>query len=208
MMNHYSRLKAKVPLFIIFALIAVTFSKTTLAQKAWLGDNTSSGNWSAPGNFDGVAFDETSLLFQGSKRLTDNNNDFSLSQSTYKGIQFSSTAGAFNLQGNTVHLGYGDSNGIYNGFINFSATPSSAITQTISLPLIIANTLTVTTQSTGSIYIGGNISSSGSVIKAGYGTLFLYRFNDYFRRYAFCYWLLGRFNPRCCWGFGYIQRRK
>ncbi len=98
------------------------------------------------------------LVFDGTTRLTPNNN---LPVDTILGgITFNNTAGAFTLSGNAITL---------SGNIADNATT----TQTISLNMRPDAIRTVSIVSGGTLVIGGSITGSNGIIKAGAGTLVL-----------------------------------
>jgi autotransporter-associated beta strand protein len=127
----------------------------------WAGG--AGGSWSAGGNWDNgvVPVFPSSLTFAGSTGLN-NNND--LTGIAANGITFDAAAGAFTLAGNSLGL---------NGNLKFSANPGSPITQTINLPLVPSQDITIDTPTNGNIVLGGDITSTSWLTKTGNGTLTL-----------------------------------
>lgn len=145
-------------------LIIVSTSSAFALTLTWDGsfsaDWTKKQNW---GNNTSIAAGDD-LVFAGTTRLT-NNNDTSAGTS-YNSITFSSSAGAFVLNGNSMTLGV-------------SITNNSTSLQTINLDLILSGNRTITTTS-GNITIGGVISGSTfGITKLGAATLTLTNANTY-----------------------------
>jgi len=123
------------------------------------GDN----NWNTAANWDtdAVPIFPQALTFNGTTRLTSNND---LSGLTVNGFTFGTTAGSFTITGNAITLG---------GNITFAANPGSAVTETINLDMALSANRTVTTQSNGTIVLGGVISGANTLTKTNTGTLTL-----------------------------------
>jgi fibronectin-binding autotransporter adhesin len=109
-------------------------------------------NWSTAANWDNnlLPIFPAPLTFAGNTRL---NNTNDLTGISAQSITFTSTAGAFSLNGNGLGL---------NGNVGFDANPASLITQTINLPLNPNVNFLVDTHTNGNITINGNITGPGS----------------------------------------------
>src|SRR5262245_59641702 len=143
------------------AAVLATSSLALAVDRTWHGGGannsvTSGANWVGdvapnPGDV---------LIFDGISRLTPVNN-FAIGTS-FGGIQFTSTAGAFNLSGNQITLG-GD---IVNN--------TGLVTQMIGLDLLLSATRGVNVTNSGVLNLSGVISGTGfGLTKTGGGVLVL-----------------------------------
>ena len=136
------------------------------AGATWTGGGADN-NWTSAANWGGaapVAGDD--LIFpDGAARLS-NTNDFPAGTS-FNSITISGTGYA--LAGNSVALG---SSGL--------ASTGTATTNTMTLPMSMAADRTVTvTDSTSTLMLGGVVSGTGGLVKAGSGVLALSAANSY-----------------------------
>lgn len=135
------------------------------ADATWDGGGADT-NWQTADNWNPngtPANDGTArLIFTGSTRPSTTNNF--TADTTFNGFTFDAAAAAFTLAGNAVTLG---------GNIGFSGNPTAARTHTISLPLTVNATRSITTETNGSVTVSGIVSGSGGLSKAGNGTLLL-----------------------------------
>jgi autotransporter-associated beta strand protein len=135
---------------------------SAISTGTWDGGGADN-NWSTAANWDNDAnpIFPIGLTFDGSLRLN-NTNDLTV---TANSITFSSTAGAFTLNGNNLGL---------SGNIGFSGNPASPITQAINLPLTMTANVNVATPANGNISIGGDITAANNaLLKVDVGTLTL-----------------------------------
>lgn len=132
-----------------------------------LGGNN---NWSTGGNWDNnaVPIFPHALTFAGNNRL---NNINDLNSITVSSVTFDGAAGAFTLGGNDITL---------TGGIGFSANPATPITQTVNLGMMFTGDQNINLPANGNLILGGNITSSGGLVKSGLGTLTLGGANDSF----------------------------
>ncbi len=134
------------------------------ANSTWSG--AAGGDWTVAGNWDAVPLTDgtSSLIFAGAN--VTNNNAFT-ANTTFAGITFDNTAGAFTLAGNAITLG--------GNIVN-----NDADLQTINLNMIVGVQRLITATS-GNIAIGGAISSVGNfgITKTGAKTLTLSGNNTY-----------------------------
>jgi autotransporter-associated beta strand protein len=142
---------------------AITWDGESKSTNNWIGGsgaNSGERNWDT--NNAPVA--SNPLIFAGTTRLAPNNN--TAAGTSYAGITFNNTAGAFVLAGNGITLG-GD-------VIN-----DDADLQTINMAMSLSATRTFNAAS-GNITVGGVISGSGfGIIKTGSNTLSLNASNTY-----------------------------
>lgn len=121
-------------------------------------------NWSTDANWDHNAdpIFPIGLTFAGNTRL---NNTNDLVGPTATSVTFSSTAGAFTLNGNSLNL---------SGDIGFNANPAAPITHTMNLPLAPVANVNISTPANGNLVINGDISApANTVYKLGSGTVTL-----------------------------------
>ena len=125
----------------------------------WTGDSAGPGNnlWSTGTNWATPVSVANVLTFAGVNR-TSPVNDLT-ANSSFAGLQFDASAGAFTITGNALDL-TGD------------ITSASANTQTLNVAINLANTVKVNTGA-GDLVIGGNLSGGGGLTKQGAGTLTL-----------------------------------
>ncbi len=119
--------------------------------RTWRGGGTFT-DWNDPTNWDVAPGTNDSLQFSGNLSTTANNN--LVADTQFNGVAFTSDAGAFTITGNSFTLG-GD-------IVNNSANP-----QTINTPLVLAGGARTFDAAAADITVGGSISGSGSLIKAG-----------------------------------------
>ena len=145
--------------------MALTSGTATAATRTWTGSNFSNDTlWQDALNWDGsLTFPAIgdSLLFAGTNGLN-NTNNFTTG-TTFSGLMFDATAGAFSLTGNAINFGpvIQDSSG------NVSAgnfTTNSAGNQTIGLPVTIAagNHTIVTSSGSGQLNLTGPVTRSAN----------------------------------------------
>ena len=162
-------------------LLALAFGGATAADAAvftWNGGGTDN-NWQTGANWTNTippATDGTaSLTFSGNTRLVTTNN-LAVADALFTGINLvndnsSGKTNAFTLSGNRITLGG-----------NISSTASSAaITDTMSLPVLLNGTRTATINTLHHLIISGVIGETGGsygLIKAGSGELTLSNTNN------------------------------
>lgn len=140
----------------------------------WDGGSTGTDDWSGGGNSAGGGnrnWDTNNapvagnpLIFAGTTRPTPNNN--TTADTSYAGITFDNTAGAFVLGGNRITLGG-------------NVTNDDTQLQTINMAMILSGNRTFNANA-GNITVGGVISGSGfGIIKTGSNTLTLNVSNTY-----------------------------
>jgi autotransporter-associated beta strand protein len=136
------------------------------ADRVWDGGGAND-NWSTPANWDGdlaAPAPNDSLTFDGSLRLTPNND--LVADSIFGPLTFAPGAGSFVIGGNRITLGG-------------NLTSSSALDQTLNLPLLLNDNRTITTDA-GALNLGGVISGSNfGITKSGAGNLILRAANTY-----------------------------
>ncbi len=139
----------------------------TNGNTTWIGGGANA-NWQTTNNWTGqnnpvIAGD--TLLFDGAARLN-NTNDFA-ALTSFAGLTFNASAGAFTLSGNSVDLAGG-------------ITDNSASLETINLPVQFdTGQIIAVTNPTGTLAIGGVISGAIGLTKTGPGTLVYSGANSY-----------------------------
>jgi autotransporter-associated beta strand protein len=134
-----------------------------LPADTWIG-NGADGNWQTAANWSTLPVAGDTLTFAGGRLASVNN---FAANTSFGGLAFNSGAPAFTLSGNAITLGGNISN-------------SSPNTQSINLALVLpSGAHSVTTHANGDVSIGGVISGSGNLTKAGAGTLTLSATNTY-----------------------------
>ena len=114
------------------------------ATPVWTGGSASDNDWSDATNWGGVApAPGASLFFNGSARL--NNTNDTAAATTYSNLVFTSSAGAFVLNGNSISLG--------GNITNDSANP-----QTINFGLNFSNNFTCAGAG-GLLILGGGLTN-------------------------------------------------
>ena len=123
----------------------------------WTGSGADN-NWSTANNWSNLIAPpaNSSLAFAGTTRLSAFNNF--ASDTTFKGITFNSTAGAFQLSGNRFVIGA-------DGF-----TTNSATLQTINNDVKLSSGNNTINCVSGPLTFNGLLSGSGSIVKIGNGT--------------------------------------
>jgi autotransporter-associated beta strand protein len=156
------------PLAVALVIVCLGASSTEAQTKTWTGNRGGGGanrDWSRDENWqdEDVPASGDALIFAGTNRLTDNNNNFN--SYTFNGITFNSSAGAFTLSGNPITLGG-------------NVTNDSVNTQTIDLNMGLSATRTFHAAA-GDLAIGGVLSSAGGLTKTGNNTLSLTAANTF-----------------------------
>ena len=135
----------------------------SLPPATWIGIGAD-GNWQTAANWTTLPVAGDTLTFAGGRLSSANN---FAANTSFGGLAFNSGAPAFTLSGNAITLSGNISN-------------SSPHTQSINLALgLSSGAHSVTTHANGDVSIGGVISGSGSLTKAGAGTLTLPVINTY-----------------------------
>jgi len=131
-------------------------SPADLRAQQNLGRGGANTNWLTAANWDTVPVANDDLTFNGTTKLT-NNNNFT-ANTTFTGITFTGSAGAFVLGGNQITLGG-------------QVTNSSFNLQTINLNMILSGQQTFSsTVGHGDFLVNGILSGTGGFIKGGSGT--------------------------------------
>jgi fibronectin-binding autotransporter adhesin len=149
-----------------------TFASTSAQTVTWTGGGTS--NWSDGANWSpaGQPSSGSSLSFGGVTQITSTNNIVGLGVS---GLAFTNDGtpgktGAFTLSGSTLTL---------DGNITTTAS-SSALTDTLGMPIALSGNRQITTNTNHSLTISGAISGTGNgLTKEGAGTLTLSATNTF-----------------------------
>lgn len=158
----------------LFSALGLSLAASLTANAiTWDGGASQSDNWSgsaSSGNAGNRNWDTNAaptagnpLVFAGTTRLTPNNN--TTADTSYAGITFSNTAGAFVLGGNRITLG--------GNVIN-----NDTQLQTINMAMILSADRTFNAAS-GDIVVGGVISNGFGIIKTGNSSLTLNVSNSY-----------------------------
>jgi len=157
-----------VKLTVILSLVAIAAicwaGPAQAATRTWSGSTDS--NWDTATNWDEGALGTNTPVFgaaggSGTTLLND-----MMAGNSVAGITFSDSAAAFTIDGNAIDL---------NGNITVG---SGITTETINLPMFLTNNRTVTVES-GVLTLGGVISSTRTLTKAGPGTVVLSGTNTY-----------------------------
>jgi fibronectin-binding autotransporter adhesin len=142
--------------------LAVVITQAS-AQSIWNGGGADN-NWTTPLNWGGTAPTAGSALqFSGTTRLTPANNF--ATDTTFNGISFDTTAGAFTLSGNRITLGGNVAN-------------DSSVSQTLGLNLILSGSRTFHTTA-ANLVLSGVVSGAGLLEKDGSHTLVVTNSNSY-----------------------------
>jgi autotransporter-associated beta strand protein len=130
------------------------------ASRIWNGGSATDNNALTAANWTTSVAPKVgdTLVFDGSTRLAPNND--LPADTILGGITFNSTAGAFTLSGNAITL-------------SGNITDNAAAPQTINLSIRPDAIRTVSVASGGTLTIGGSVTGSNGIIKAGAGTLVL-----------------------------------
>jgi autotransporter-associated beta strand protein len=155
----------------IMAAACLSLAPAQAQTKTWTGNHNggngggSNNRWSRGDNWAGGVAPSSgdALVFSGTKRLTSNDNN--LSNFTFNGITFDSSAGAFTLSGNSITL-------------SGNLTNNSTNTQTVSLAMALSGVRTFNALA-GDLAVGGVMSGAGGVTKSGANTLTLTANNTY-----------------------------
>lgn len=132
------------------------------ANVTWTG--LSSANWNDSGNWNpGLPVAGDSLIFDTSAQTSPNND---ITDGVFGGINFTPAGAQYVLGGNSITL---DGALVVN---------SNTLLQTLSLPIVLTNTVTFNTVSNldttvGDITVTGAVTGNGSLVKVGGGTLIL-----------------------------------
>jgi autotransporter-associated beta strand protein len=125
-------------------------SLAIVSGPVWCGNSTSDGNWNSSLNWNpALPQAGNSLIFEGTKRLSTNNNFTPGTQ--WKSLWFRNSAGAFTLAGNAIQL----SGNIINTSTNL---------QTINLPVNFHGNGNVIQASNGPIRITANVDNGGNTL--------------------------------------------
>jgi len=148
--------QTSLPSCLLCLLIGAMTFKLSAATSNWVGGTGT--NWNTAANWDVLPVPATDMdLVFGTATNLAATNDFTAA-SNFGGITFGAGAGAFTLSGNSITL-------------NGSIINNSSVTQIISLAQVLAAGAHTVNAATGNITISGGMSGTGSVSKAGAGTL-------------------------------------
>jgi autotransporter-associated beta strand protein len=151
---------------LVSALAAALVAEPIALAQSWIG-NGSDSNWSTAANWTGgvpSSSASTTVALAGTKNLSPVQNiaiPFTLNQ-----LIFASGAGAFTLGGSGLNFA---SNGATTPVI----TQSSASSEAVTVPLTLANNLTVGGTGAGGVTLAGAISGAGSLTMSVSSTLTL-----------------------------------
>jgi len=145
-----------------FASVSFTYTNVAASVGVWAGGGADN-NWSTAGNWNGLPTYPTNLVFAGTVRLKNTNDNTGI---TVDNLTFDAAAGAFVLAGNDLTLA---------GNIGFNGDPATTVTQTINLNTAWSCSESIDTPTNGNLVLGGDITSSTdtSLIKTGAGALTL-----------------------------------
>lgn len=148
-------------IILAFAMFDVTSSRA--ATDTWNGGAVPDGNWMTAGNWNGTAPATNDLLIFTGATQTATTNNFPAGMA-FNNISFNSGASAFTLNGNSMTLSSPTDAGsgqIAGGSIN----SASASTETVLLPLALANGNHTIGSSAGALKLNGLIThSNGAVV--------------------------------------------
>src|SRR5690242_12909193 len=151
-------------LTVITVLCVLNLLPAFAGTRTWNGGATPNGNWTTPGNWNGVAPTTNDLLVFSGTTQTATTNDFGAGM-PFNNISFSSSANPFTLRGNLMVLASPTDAGSGNIAGGQISTAASSKTNTILLPLALANgnhTISGGT-GTGLLKLNGTLTRSNGV---------------------------------------------
>jgi autotransporter-associated beta strand protein len=156
--------------FLLTAGSSLLAISSASAGQIWDGTGANT-NWDTLANWDGDTLPDfaSAITFAGTTRPTNVNN--LAADTTIGGINFTNTSGTFSISGAKITLG---------GNIVTTAA-GAAMTDAISLAMILDGNRTITTNTNHNLTLSGIISGTGthSLIKDGAGTITLSGANTY-----------------------------
>jgi len=160
--NQTHRRRAACSAALIACLCAMAPRPAAAGTVTWNGGATPDGNWLTPGNWNGVAPKTNDLLVFTGGTQTATTNNYSVN-TPFNNLSFSGGAGAFTLNGNGMILSSPTDAGsgqITGGSIN----SASAGTETIRLPMVLANGNHTISSGSGTLRLNGSITRSNGAV--------------------------------------------
>src|SRR4051812_45301932 len=153
-------LLSSVILFAVFTVLCVlNIQPARAGTRTWNGGATPDGNWTTPGNWNGIAPTTNDLLVFSGSTQTATTNNFT-ANTPFNNVAFASGASPFTINGNSFKLSEPTDAGsgqIANGSIN----NLSANTETLRSPILITDgNHKITSSGGGTLRLNGTITRS------------------------------------------------